>query len=305
MSRHPDRSVSRAYDSLPAMPGTIDLHSHSTASDGLLSPAELVRRAHAQGVEVLALTDHDTVAGLDEAARAASSLGLRLVPGIELSTQALERSLHVTGLGLDPASPRLAQLIRALDALREARAEKMGRKLARCGVSGAYEGARRLAGVALPTRTHFARYLLEQGAVRDMDEAFRRYLGRGKPGYVRAEWPPLAQVVEVIRASGGIAVLAHPHAYGWTGAWTRRIIEAFVAAGGRGLEVVCGNSTRDSILVMGGHARRFGLLASVGSDFHQPGWVELGRLAPLPTGLEPVWRELPGVPDALAAAKRP
>lgn len=275
------------------MPGTIDLHSHSTASDGLLSPAELVRRARAQGVQVLGLTDHDTVAGLDEAAREAARLGLRLVPGIELSTQEQGRSLHVTGLGLDPAAPQLAALIASLDTLREARAEKIGQRLARCGIAGSYEGARRLAGPAQPTRTHFARHLLERGVVRNMGEAFKRYLGRGKPGYVATQWPPLAQVVATVRASGGIAVLAHPHAYGWTGAWTRRILDGFVAAGGRGLEVVCGNSTRDSILNMSGHARRFGLLASVGSDFHQPGWVELGRLAPLPADLEPLWKALP------------
>lgn len=283
-----------AYGTLPPMPSTIDLHCHSTASDGTLSPAGLVRRAQAQGVQVLALTDHDTVAGVEEAASEARALGLELIPGLELSAVEQGRSLHVVGLGVDPRAPQLTSLIAKLDRLRVERAEQIGNRLARSGIDGAYQGACRLAAGAQPTRTHFARYLLKQGAVADLSGAFKRYLGQGKPAYVAAKWPPLAQVVAVVKAAGGIAVLAHPHSYGWTGAWTRRIIEAFVSAGGRGIEVVCGNSTRDTILNFSGYARRFGLLASVGSDFHGPTnpFVELGRIQPLPADLQPVWAEL-------------
>ena len=288
------RRLGGRYVSLPRMPSTIDLHCHYTASDGTLAPAEVVARAKAQGVEVLALTDHDTVAGLAEAAAAAELHGIRLLPGLELSTVEQGRTLHVVGLGVNPAAPQLGELIRRLDQLRVARAEAIAARLERCGIAGAYAGALRLADGALPTRTHFARFLLEQGVARDMNEVFKRYLGQGKPGYVSAQWPTLEETVAVIRAAGGTAVLAHPHSYGWTGAWTRRIIEAFVAVGGRALEVVCGNSTRDNILTFSGYARRFDMLASVGSDFHEPAnpWIELGRVQPLPDDLRPVWAEL-------------
>jgi predicted metal-dependent phosphoesterase TrpH len=273
------------------MNGTIDLHCHSTASDGTLTPAEVVARAHAQGVEILALTDHDTVAGLAEARVAAQRHGIRLIPALELSATEQGRGVHVVGLGVDPAAPQLTALIARLDRMREERAVEIGARLGRAGVAGAYEGARSFAAGALPTRTHFARFLVQQGLAKDVGDVFKRYLAQGKTGYVPSVWPALAEVVAVIRASGGIAVLAHPHAYGWTGAWTRRILEAFVAAGGRGIEVVCGNSNRDNIATAAGHARRFDLLASVGSDFHEPGnaWTELGRVQPLPADLRPVW----------------
>jgi predicted metal-dependent phosphoesterase TrpH len=271
----------------------IDLHSHSTASDGTLAPAALVARAHAQAVRVLALTDHDTTAGLDEAARAAAGLGVELVPGIELSAECSGRSLHVVGLGLDPAAPPLRGLIDELARIREARAERMAASLAKAGVAGALEGARRLVAGGVPTRTHFARYLVEQGAAPDVGAVFKRYLVRNRPGYVRAEWPDLSRAVRVLRSAGGIAVLAHPHSYGWTGAWSRRLLQAFMDAGGQGVEVACGNSTRESLRTWAGHARRFGLLASAGSDFHAPGgFTELGRTPPLPEDVRPVWRHL-------------
>lgn len=277
------------------MNGTIDLHCHSTASDGTLAPAEVVARAHAQGVQVLALTDHDTVAGLAEASAAAEQCGIRLIPALELSATEQGRGVHVVGLGVEPAAPQLTALIKRLDRMREERAVEMGARLARAGIDGAYEGARSFAAGALPTRTHFARFLVQQGLAKDVGDVFKRYLGQGKTGYVPSVWPALAEVVAVIRASGGIAVLAHPHAYGWTGAWTRRILEAFIAAGGRGIEVVCGNSSRDSIAVSAGYARRFDLLASVGSDFHEPGnsWIELGKVQALPADLQPVWEAVP------------
>lgn len=275
------------------MPSTIDLHCHSTASDGLLAPRALVERAHARGVTTLALTDHDSVAGLNEAGAAARELGVRLIPAIELSTIWSERAMHVVGLGIDPDAPQLQTLLRSLEAMRESRARLIGERLAAYGIAGTFEEAQALA-QGLPTRTHFARVLVQRGLAADVGQVFKRYLVHNRPGYVGAQWPPLAEVVACVRAAGGIAVLAHIHSYGWTGAWTRRILEAFVAAGGQGLEVVCGNSTKDSILTAAGHARRFDLLASLGSDFHDPGvgWIELGRLAPLPEGLTPVWERL-------------
>ncbi len=272
----------------------VDLHSHSTASDGTLTPTELVARAHARGVRALALTDHDTVAGLAEAAAAAAELGVELVPGIELSTQCQGRSMHIVGLGVDPAASALRELIDELATIREARAERMAASLAKAGIAGALEGAARLAGGGVPTRTHFARYLVEQGVAADVGAVFKRYLVRNRPGYVRTDWPELERVVGVLRASGAVPVMAHPHAHRWTGAWSRRLLEAFLAAGGLGVEVACGTSTPQSLQAWAGYARRYGLLASCGSDFHSPGgFIELGRLPPLPEDLPPVWRLLP------------
>ena len=279
-----------------------DLHCHSTASDGRLSPTDLVARAHEHGVSVLALTDHDTVAGHAEAALAASACGLQLVPGIELSTRWDKHTMHVVGLGVDPRNPVLLQHVEWLGEVRRQRARDMGAKLAKLGFTGVYEQALAEAGEAEPTRPHFARALVEAGHVQTEGEAFKRYLRRGKPGYATAAWPDLEQTIAVIREAGGMAVLAHPHGYGWTGAWVRRILEAFVGCGGEALEVVCGGSTPNDIRDMSGHARRFGLYASQGSDFHSPAtpWIELGRLAPMPADLKPVW-QAPQVAAWLAA----
>lgn len=254
----------------------------------------LVARARQRHVSVLALTDHDTTAGLDEAARAAVANGVTLVPGIELSATARERNMHVVGLGIDPAAIPLRHLIDELAEIRRHRAERMAASLAKAGIPDALEGAYRHADGGVPTRTHFARYIVEQGGAPDVGAVFKRYLVRNRPGYARTEWPDLERTVAAIVSAGGIAVLAHPHSYGWTGAWSRRIVEAFIAAGGRGVEVACGNSTANSLQAWGGYARRFGLLASAGSDFHSPGpFVELGRTPPVPNDLDPVWRHLP------------
>ena len=271
----------------------IDLHSHSTASDGTLSPASLVARAYEKSVRVLALTDHDTTAGLDEAAQAAAGVGIELVAGIELSTQWSKRSLHVVGLGIDPAAPALRELIATLAEIREARAARMAASLAKAGISGALEGAYRHADGGVPTRTHFARFLVELGVAPDVGAVFKRYLVLNRPGYAATEWPDLAQTINVLRAAGGVAVLAHPHAYGWTGAWSRRMLEAFIGAGGEAVEAACGNSTQQSVLTWAGYARRFGLFVSMGSDFHSPGrFIELGRMPRLPEDVRPVWQKL-------------
>lgn len=271
----------------------IDLHSHSTASDGALSPTALLERAHERGVRMLALTDHDTTAGLDEAARAATMLGVELVPGIELSTEWSKRSLHIVGLGIDPTAPELCKLIDILTDIREARVARMAASLNKAGIAGAKEGAYRLADGGVPTRTHFARYLVEQGHAPDVGAVFKRYLVPGRPGYASTQWPDLADGVAALLAAGGIAVLAHPHSYRWTGAWSRRILDEFVARGGQAIEVSCGNSNQQSLQTWSGYARRFNLLASMGSDFHSPGgFIELGRMPTLPQGLSPVWEAL-------------
>ncbi|MBA1146550.1 PHP domain-containing protein [Ectothiorhodospiraceae bacterium WFHF3C12] len=272
-----------------------DLHSHSTASDGALAPAQLVQRALAHGVTHLALTDHDTVAGIAEARGAASHQGLVLIPGVEISASWSGRHLHIVGLGVEPDQPALNQALEHIQGLRADRARRMDEGLRRRGIEGVLESARGLAGDAPVTRTHFARVLLQRGYGGSMDRVFRHFLRRGKPGYARVEWPAMADAVDWIRGAGGIAVLAHPFGYGLTRAWLRRICEAFVDAGGQGIEVATGTSSANMVSAGAALARRFGLAASWGSDFHDPAlpWIELGRMPPIPEDLQPVWTLLP------------
>ena len=274
-----------------AMPSPWDLHSHSTASDGTLAPAALVRRAAEHGVRVLALTDHDTTDGLPEAAAAAAAAGVELVPGVELSTVWEGVEVHVVGLWIEPDHPALQEGLAAQRERRGARARAMGERLARAGIPGAYEGARALARGEVVNRSHFARYLVAAGRGRDLADAFDRYLRQGRPGYAPPEWVGLAEGVGWIRAAGGTAVLAHPGRYRLSAGRLRRLAAAFREAGGAAVEVVCGSHTPAQVQAAAGLARRHGLAASVGSDFHAPGnpWRELGRLAPLPADLTPVW----------------
>jgi predicted metal-dependent phosphoesterase TrpH len=268
-----------------------DLHCHSTASDGTLSPAEVVTRAAGNDVDFLALTDHDTTAGLDEAYRSAEELNIRLIPGIELSATWQGKLLHIIGLDIDPEHQPLKQGTRILQEMREERAIEMGKRLAKAGVDDAYENARRLAADGSVTRTHFARYLIEIGVAKDFSDVFKRFLVRGKPGYYRVEWAAMEQTIDWITGSGGIAVVAHPLRYKLTARWLNRVLDAFKEAGGEGLEVVCGRNTPDDNARSALFARKHGLLASQGSDFHEPGkWVELGKLARLPYGIDPVWK---------------
>ncbi|MEA1889698.1 MAG: PHP domain-containing protein [Pseudomonadota bacterium] len=268
-----------------------DLHCHSIASDGTLPPAEVVARAAGNSVDILSLTDHDTTAGLDEAYRSAEENNIRLIPGVELSTTWQGKLLHIVGLNIDPEHPPLKQGISMLKAMRERRAIEMGRGLQKAGFNNAYENARLLAGEGNVTRTHFARHLIEAGVAKDFTDVFKRFLVRGKPGYYRVDWAPLEEAVCWITGSGGTAVIAHPMRYKLTANWLNRVLNAFIEAGGEGLEVVCGRNSPDDNARSALFARKHGLLASQGSDFHEPGkWVELGRLAKLPEGLEPVWQ---------------
>lgn len=268
-----------------------DLHTHSSASDGTLSPAALVDAAAARGVSLLALTDHDTVAGLPEAAAAAAVRSLTLVPGVEVSVTWQGRLLHVLGLGIAPECPMLLQGLEAHRETRERRAEAIGRKLERLGIAGAGAQARALAGDGMVTRTHFARVLLECGAAGSLDEAFKRFLGRGKQAWVGVQWSALDEVIGWIRTAGGVAVLAHPLRYRMTGAWMRRLLLAFREAGGQGIEVVAGQTCPSEIKLLTGYALRYGLCGSVGSDYHGPEnpWSSFGRPMRLPPRVEPVW----------------
>jgi predicted metal-dependent phosphoesterase TrpH len=276
---------------------SLDLHTHSTASDGTLAPRALVERAAAAGVEVLALTDHDTLAGLAEAKAAAVRLGIVLIPGAELSVTWSGRTIHILGLNLDPDSAPLNAGLERLLAYRDWRAEEIGRRLGRHGIADAFMGARALAEGALIGRMHFARLLVQRGVADSERSVFKHFLVRGKPGHVPGEWATLEEAVNWIQAAGGLAVIAHPARYGLTRTKVRTLLGAFRELGGSGLEVVSGSHSKDDAYVFARHAREHGLLASAGSDFHGPEnpWVELGQLPALPPGCEPIWGGWPAV----------
>jgi len=273
-----------------------DLHCHSTVSDGLLPPAAVVHRAHANGVELLALTDHDEVSGLAEARATAAELGLAFVDGVEISISwGDDQTVHIVGLGIDPANPALVAGLQQVRSGRDARALNMAAELDKVGIHGAYEGALRHAGnPALVSRSHFARYIVECGYARDTKEVFDHWLAKGKPGYVEHAWATLEQAVAWIVGAGGTAVIAHPARYRMTKKERRELFAAFRALGGRGIEVLSGSQGADEAREYAGIAREFGFLASRGSDFHGPGesWMDMGKLPDLPVDLTPVWAEL-------------
>ncbi|MCW9088328.1 MAG: PHP domain-containing protein [Gammaproteobacteria bacterium] len=270
-----------------------DLHSHSLASDGTLSPEALVTRAAAAGVEVLALTDHDDTGGIAEAQGAASAIGIVLVPGVELSVTWGRQTVHIVGLHIDPASSVLQQGLARLREFRNWRAEEMGRRLARSGIEGAYAAASEKARGRIISRTHFAHFLAEQGYAASVRDVFKHFLKPKKPGFVPGEWATLEEAVGWIHAAGGQAVVAHPARYNMTASKRRKLLAEFVELGGEGLEVVSGSHSRGDNFGMAQLARMFGLKASAGSDFHGPEnpWVELGRLDPLPEGCDPIWSD--------------
>lgn len=270
-----------------------DLHCHSTRSDGTLTPTEVVQRAHAHGVDVLALTDHDSTDGLEEARSAATRVGLTLVAGSEISVTWRDQLIHIVALDIDVDCPQLRAGLVQQRALRVERAIALADRLARLGIDGSLDAARAQAGSDAPGRNHFARFLVEQGHARDTRQAFKRYLARGGASYVPCRWAGLDEVLAWVQAAGGRAVLAHPGRYGMTRSKLRRFLTEFTAEKGAGIEVISGVQTAEQTRVMADHAQSFGLLASVGSDFHTPGakWAELGRLPPLPDGCTPVWHD--------------
>lgn len=276
----------------------IDLHSHSTVSDGLFTPSELIRRAAAQGVRVLALTDHDDVAGLDEAREAAAEAGIALVNGVEVSVTWNNRSVHIVGLRIDPAYAPLRAGLAAIRAGRGERARLMAAELEKAGISGSLEGAYAYAAnPGIISRTHFARFLVEKGIVKDTRTVFKKYLVKGKPGYVAHRWADFTDAVEWIRASGGIAVLAHPGRYDLGRTNLASLIADFKEAGGEAIEVVTGSHTAEQFAQFARYAKEYDLLASCGSDFHGLGesHMDLGRLPDLPSGCKPVWHNWPEI----------
>lgn len=272
-----------------------DLHTHSTASDGTLTPTQLVERATAAGVKVLALTDHDTLDGIPEGMVEARRQGIRMVPGVEVSVTWGGRVIHVVGLGIDPDCEQLRAGLMSLREFRSWRAIEIARQLEKAGIPGAYEGAKALSGGHLIARTHFARFLVGQGIVKELKSVFKHYLVRGRPGYVAGNWAELGEAVSWIKQAGGQAVVAHPARYRFTHSKLQRLLGEFREAGGEGMEVVSGSHNREDALAMARHAKQSGLLASAGSDYHGPDhtWVELGRIPELPSGIAPIWNEWP------------
>ncbi len=271
--------------------GGIDLHTHSTASDGALTPTELVHAASDNGVETLALTDHDTTGGLAEAKGAAAAHGIRLVPGVEISVTWQRRTLHIVGLAFDSDSSGLNTGLARLQLQRRTRAETIAAKLEKTGVADALEKAERLANGGQITRAHFARLLIDAGLCRTMAQCFKRYLKPGKPAYASVEWAGLTEAIGWIHDAGGLAVLAHPLGYGMSAAWRDRMHAAFSQTGGDAVEVCCGASSPERLQTSVHAALKYGLLGSAGTDFHSPAqrWLRLGRLPRMPETVTPIW----------------
>ncbi|MBS0292846.1 MAG: PHP domain-containing protein [Proteobacteria bacterium] len=293
------------------MPHTLnaDLHCHSIVSDGTLTPEALAARAHANGVELWALTDHDEIGGQHRAAAAAHALGMDYLTGTEISVTFINTTVHIVGLGFDPDDAQLTRGLAATRGGRDERAREIARQLDRAGIPGAYEGALCYVGnPALISRTHFARYLVDTGVCRDMGEVFRKYLTEGKPGYVPHYWAELRDAVRWIRDAGGMAVIAHPARYRFTANEEYALFSEFRQHGGQGVEVVTGSHTSAEYRIYADMAQEFGLAASRGSDFHSPheSHTDLGVLPDLPGQLTPVWallsQRIQRAPQGLAAA---
>jgi len=267
-----------------------DLHTHTNCSDGELSPHDLIDLAKNQGVDVLSITDHYTITAYHQLT-ALPTGGLTLIPGIEFSTQWDNCNIHVVGLNVALDSEAIKTGIKALEVLRVTRAKTIAEKLERLGAVNVYEGAKNIAKGSVIGRPHFASFLVQSGFVKSEKQAFKQYLGKGKAGDVKKLWPSLQTIVEWIRASGGLPVLAHPGHYKFTRAKLARLTEEFSKLGGRGIEVLSGaqlpNKTRDYVAL----AQEYGLLCSIGSDFHSPkhSWIQLGMHKTLPKECRPIW----------------
>jgi predicted metal-dependent phosphoesterase TrpH len=272
-----------------------DLHCHSDVSDGTLSPEDLAVRAQRNGVALWALTDHDEIGGQARARSAAHSLGMGYLTGTEISVSFAQKTVHIVGLGFDDTLPEMVQGLARTRGGREQRARDMAAGLAAVGIEGAFEGALKYVGNPdLISRTHFARYLVGLGLCADTHEVFRRYLTEGKPGFVEHRWASLRDAVAWINHAGGMAVIAHPGRYGFTPNEEYALFSEFKGHGGQGVEVITGSHSVDEYVKYADMAVEFDLLASRGSDFHDPidSRVDLGELPDLPGRLTPIWEAL-------------
>ena len=271
-----------------------DLHCHSVVSDGTLTPEALACRAHANGVHVWSLTDHDEVGGQERAKKAAEDLGMKYISGVEISVTWCSQTVHIVGLGIDHTNAALIEGLNQTRNGRTNRAKAIAAQLDQIGIKNAYEGALQFVGnPELISRTHFARFLVDSGVCKDTNEVFANYLIDGKPGYVGHEWANLTDAVNWITQAGGVAVIAHPGRYNYTSLQLDELYSQFKDMGGRGIEVVTGSHTKEEYKTFAKVALQHGFLASRGSDFHSPteSHVDLGTLPDLPSQLQPVWLE--------------
>ncbi|WP_133469356.1 PHP domain-containing protein [Paraglaciecola marina] len=272
----------------------IDLHSHTHYSDGKLSPEELITRAHTMQVNVLAITDHDTVDGINQAIdyQAQQKREMQILPGVEISTSWHNFDIHILGLNVDHTDPQFLERLELQSQERDRRAQKMSDKLAKVGIDNVLQDAKTLAGVGQLTRAHFARVLVERNVVKDFDSVFKKYLGKGKKAHVKPQWISIQEAIQWIHDAGGKAVLAHPGHYDMTSKWLRRLVEDFTQGGGDGMEVTHSHLSRDKKALLTSLAEEHNLQASSGSDFHYPNrWTELGKNLSLPEHLVPIWHD--------------
>ena len=268
------------------------LQCHSSASDGLLPAADVARRAAANGVEMLSLTDHDNLAGLADARQVAEEAGMRFINGVEISIEWGGLQVHVLGYNFAADDALLNAGLESIRAGRLERARRMSLEFEKIGIAGSFEGALRYAeNPTLVSRAHFARYLVEIGVCKDVRSVFESYIVPGRPGYVDHRWVTLADAVGWIVGAGGIASVAHPGRYKFSRPEMRSLLEEFKSLGGQAVEVISGSHSAENVALFSRLAREFGFMASCGSDFHGPGesYIDLGKIPPLPASLTPVW----------------
>lgn len=277
------------------MSSLIDLHAHSTASDGTLSPADVVKHAFSKNIKIFALTDHDSISGLTEAQCAADQCDMVLINGVEISATWRKQTLHIVGLNVDPTNQPLQDGLARLREFRNWRAREIGNRLDKAGIPGAYAAASVLATGESISRTHFAQFLVEQGYAKNISKVFKKYLVAGKPGYVAGDWAELPEVVQWIKQAGGQAVIAHPARYKLSLTKLKILLQEFNDCGGEAIEVVSGSHSREEIAKMAVLAEQFELLGSKGSDYHGPENVyrEINKLDPLPKHVTPIWHNWP------------
>ena len=287
--------IRRLYFHLPSPLSAVfnaDLHCHSTASDGTMPAADVARRAAANGVEMLALTDHDDLGGLAAARTVAAETGMAFVNGVEISIEWEGMQIHILGYAFDAGDAALNAGLAAIRSGRIERAQRMSGELKKVGIHGAFDGAMRFAeNPSLISRAHFGRYLVEAGVCKDMRSVFESYLVPGRPGYVDHRWATLPDSIGWILGAGGIAAVAHPGRYKLNNRAMRRFLADFKDLGGQAIEVMSGSHSLENVGTFGRLANEYGFLASRGSDFHGPdeSYTDLGKLAPLPDGLKPIW----------------
>lgn len=278
----------------------VDLHMHSTFSDGALEPEELVKQAKQNGVELVALTDHDELAGIEPMRRAAKAAGLDFVTGVEISTEYAGQTIHVVGLGFDEKNEQIASLLEGIREQRKVRAEKMASNLEAMGFKNVWYGvADEVTNLNLISRSHFAGWLYKHGYAKDRQEAFDKYLAPGCPAYVALPKLSVAKAVQIITEAGGVAVLAHPGRYKLEEWKLQALLDEFKKSGGKAIEVTTGSHKPEHVPIFAKIAAEQGFWASTGSDFHFPERkVPIGMQGDLPQGLDPIWMHLPNIEKA-------